>query len=682
MDTNQYMEMFIDESKEHLQSCNEHLLELEKSPEDLAIVNEIFRSAHTLKGMSATMGYTDIADLTHVMENILDAIRNSKLKVTAEMLDIVFESVVYLEEMVFDIESGGTGEKDVSKLVNLLNQIEKGETSVSLARTESAVTTSAMSENITSDSLQYDEFEMTVITQSFEQEYNAYEITVQLREDCVLKAARVFMVFEILESAGDIVKSFPSVDKLEDENFDYEFTAVLITKEKSDAVQAKIMKVSEVISAQVTQITSQSLLDRKQLKKNKLSLEESANKDVATKNETSPTSNSRPTQAHSGNRTIRVNIERLDVLMNLFEELVIDRGRLESISNDLHHPELTEAVERITRISGDLQGIILNMRMMPVETVFNRFPTMVRQLARDLDKKVNLEIIGAQTELDRTVIDEIGDPLVHLIRNALDHGIESPEERVAKGKPEEGTVTLSAYHSGNNVFIELEDDGAGVNRERVLAKAIANNVVTEEVAETMTDRQVGELILASGFSTADTISDVSGRGVGLDVVRTTIESLGGHISIDSTEGQGSLFQVQLPLTLSIISVMLVELAEEVYAIPLTSIIETAIIENTEIMNAHNQQVIDFRGNIIPLLNLKDVFEMPGRDSKEEQYHSVVIIRKGDKLAGLIVDSFIGQQEIVLKSLGNYLNSVFAISGATILGDGQVALIVDCNALIK
>ena len=682
MDTNQYMDMFIDEGKEHLQSCNEHLLELEKNPEDLTIVNEIFRSAHTLKGMSATMGYTDIADLTHVMENILDAIRNSKLKVTAEMLDVVFESVVYLEEMVFDIESGGTGEKDVSELINLLNRIEQGDTSVSLAKSEEAVTASGVSEKSTLESLQYDEFEMTVITQSFEQEYSAYEITVRLREDCVLKAARVFMVFEILESAGDIVKSFPSVEKLEDEIFDHEFTAVLITKENADATQAKIMKVSEVVEVFITAITSQSLLDRKQVKNNELLLEQTANKDVKKKDQIDASSNSRPAQTHSSNRTIRVNIERLDVLMNLFEELVIDRGRLESISTDLHHPELTETVERITRISGDLQGIILNMRMIPVETVFNRFPTMVRQLARDLDKKVNLEIIGAQTELDRTVIDEIGDPLVHLIRNALDHGIESPAERLAKGKPEEGTVTLSAYHSGNNVFIELEDDGAGVNRERVLAKAIANEVVTAEVAETMTDRQVGELILASGFSTADTISDVSGRGVGLDVVRTTIESLGGHISIDSTEGQGSLFQVQLPLTLSIISVMLVELAEEVYAIPLTSIIETAIIETTEIMNAHNQQVIDFRGNIIPLLNLKEIFEMPERETKEEQYQSVVIVRKGEKLAGLIVDSFIGQQEIVLKSLGNYLNSVFAISGATILGDGQVALIVDCNALIK
>jgi len=445
------------------------------------------------------------------------------------------------------------------------------------------------------------------------------------------------------------------------------------------------MKVSEIEEVTAKSLTTEYLLDTKRSdddERVKAAESEKVEKKPTSEKANAPTPTNTRSQAHSANRTIRVNIERLDILMNLFEELVIDRGRLQSISEEFHHPELTETVERITRVSGDLQSIILNMRMIPVETVFNRFPTMVRQLARDLNKKVNLQIIGAETELDRTVIDEIGDPLVHLIRNALDHGVETPAERRAKGKPEEGTVTLSAYHSGNNVFIELEDDGAGVNRERVLAKAISSGIVTEEEAPLMTDRQVAELILASGFSTAEKISDVSGRGVGLDVVRTTIESLGGHISINSTEGQGSLFQVQLPLTLSIISVMLVELEKEVYAIPLTSIIETAIIQTSEIMNAHNQKVIDFRGSIIPLLNLKEILEMPIKQQEVEEFQSVVIVRKGEKLAGILVDSFIGQQEIVLKALGNYLTSVFAISGATILGDGQVALIVDCNSLIK
>ncbi len=681
MDTNQYLEMFIDESKEHLQSCNQHLLELEKNPQDLSIVNEIFRSAHTLKGMSATMGYEDIADLTHMMENVLDAIRNSKIPVTTEIFDVVLIAVDYLEEMVMDIASGGTGKKDVRELVESLNRLEAGGTAITAAVAETAVTT-ALEENSQTVALQYDDYEMTVISQSFEQGFNALEITVQLREDCVLKAARVFMVFAILEKVGEIVKSEPKVEHLENEEFAEFFTVALITKEDADTLRAKVMKVSEVESVTVTVLSDDYLANGKRAKEEQAIAIETAI--VAQKGPVVQTEQKgkRNTGVQSGNKTIRVNIDRLDILMNLFEELVIDRGRLQSIASELHNPELNETVERMTRVSGDLQSIILNMRMIPVETVFNRFPKMVRQLARDLDKKVNLEIIGAETELDRTVIDEIGDPLVHLIRNALDHGVESPAERLAKGKPEEGTVTLRAYHSGNHVFIELEDDGAGVNRDRVVAKAIANGIITEEIAKTMTDRQVAELILASGFSTAEKISDVSGRGVGLDVVKNTIESLGGYISIDSTEGQGSLFQVQLPLTLSIISVMLVELEKEIYAIPLSSIIETAIIQKSDILNAHNQKVIDFRGNIVPLVYLKEIFEMPEQHGESDEFQSVVIVRKGEKLAGLIVDSFIGQQEIVLKSLGNYLQSVFAISGATILGNGQVALIVDCNSLIK
>lgn len=677
MDTNQYLEMFLDESREHLQTCNQYLLELENNPEDLTIVNEIFRSAHTLKGMSATMGYEDIANLTHIMENVLDAIRNEQLKVTAEMLDVVFEAVSYLDEMVQDIEAGGTGEKDVTEIVAQLNRIEKGEPIDGEGASEVAAT-------IVEDRLEYDDFEKTVISQSFDQGFDVYEITVTLREDCILKAARVFMVFEILENAGEVIKAVPSADKLEEEAFDQEFNVVIITKEDAEALQTKVSKVSEVDHVEIIAVSAESLKGEQQLPEE---VPKPAGKPVqkneeAAKKSSKTEQRNRPAQNQAANRTIRVNIERLDILMNLFEELMIDRGRLQSISTELHNPDLAETVERITRVSGDLQNIILNMRMIPVETVFNRFPTMVRQLVRELNKKVNLEIHGAETELDRTVIDEIGDPLVHLIRNALDHGIEMPEERLAKGKPEVGTVKLSAYHSGNHVFIELEDDGAGVNRERVLAKAIENGIVEEEEADSLSNRQVAELILASGFSTAEKVSDVSGRGVGLDVVRTTIESLGGHISIDSTEGEGSLFQVQLPLTLSIISVMLVELAKEVYAIPLSSIIETAIIHSSEILNAHSQRVIDFRGNIIPLLDLKEIFELEDETQADDEYQSIVIVRKGDKLAGLIVDSFIGQQEIVLKGLGNYLTNVFAISGATILGDGQVALIVDCNSLIK
>lgn len=688
MDTNQYLEMFIDESKEHLQAINENLLALENDPNDMNIVNEVFRSAHTLKGMSATMGYEDLANLTHKMENVLDGIRNHKIVVNSDILDVVFLSVDDLEAMVNDIASGGDGKRDVTEVVQKLLLIEKGEDPKGAA-VPSSTETKGATPNCDNDQMGFlDEFEITVLEQSKEQGFESYQVAVKLRDDCLLRGARVFMVFEILEQVGEVIKANPSVEDLEEERFDYEFSVVLVTKENAEDIEKRIMKVSEIESVRVNAFSIEEYRQgqnnhNENCNNNSNTIKEQPESSsiALESNQKSDSGKEKAKGQNVSNKTIRVNIERLDILMNLFEELVIDRGRLEQISNDLNNPELHETVERMSRISGDLQNIILNMRMVPVEQVFNRFPRMVRQLARDLNKKINLEIIGAETELDRTVIDEIGDPLVHLIRNALDHGIETPEERIAKGKPDEGTVILKAYHSGNHVFIEIEDDGAGINREKVLKKAIERGVVTAESGANMTDKQVNELIMASGFSTADKISDVSGRGVGLDVVKSTIESLSGSVSIESRLGHGSIFSIQLPLTLSIISVMLVEIQEEKYAIPLSSIIETAIIKKQDILNAHNQKVIDFRGKVVPLVFLKDIFEVPVV-MEEDGLYSVVIVRKGEKMAGLVVDSFIGQQEIVLKSLGNYLNSAFAISGATILGNGQVALIIDCNALIK
>ncbi len=688
MDMNQYLEVFIDESKEHLQTCNEQLLELEKNPGDLSIINEIFRSAHTLKGMSATMGYEDLANLTHKMENVLDAMRNNKISVIAESLDVVFEAVDHLEAMVLSIASGGDGKRDVAETVNKLLAIEKGESPGGSNRAKQEVSAAAMPdvENRGHKST-YDEFEYTVLEQSKEQGFSSYEITVYVREDCLLKVARVFMVFEVLEKMGEVIKSNPPSEQLEEEQFDLEFTVTFITKASVDELQNKIMKISEIDKVSIQPLLLHKIKQKEQAMEVQPEPQavQTAGAALEAPGKASIDSSNGKKQANAKvpnvSKTIRVNIERLDILMNLFEELVIDRGRLEQISKELDNQELHETVERMSRISGDLQAIILNMRMVPVETVFNRFPRMVRQLARDLNKKIHLEIIGAETELDRTVIDEIGDPLVHLLRNALDHGIETPEVRRASGKEEEGTVVLKAYHSGNHVFIEIEDDGAGISRERVLKKAIAKGVVSEQTGAALSDSQVYELIFASGFSTAEQISDVSGRGVGLDVVKNTIESLGGSVFIDSKQGEGSVFSIQLPLTLSIISVMLVEIQQEKFAIPLSSIIETAIVRKDEIMNAYNQRVIDFRGKVVPLLELSEIFDVPVY-KEDGEYSSVVIVRKGDRMAGLVVDSFIGQQEIVLKSLGNYLTSVFAISGATILGDGQVALILDCNAFIK
>ncbi|AKC66004.1 chemotaxis protein CheA [Bacillus altitudinis] len=675
MDVNQYLDIFLDESREHLQTCNEKLLELEKNPTDLQLVNDIFRAAHTLKGMSATMGFDDMAQLTHHLENMFDAIRNEQMIVTPESMDTMFEALDHLEAMVQSIAEGGDGKRDVTEISKKLD------VTGSHAETASAVETAEAS-SAASD-LDYNEFERTVLDEAREQGFKCYELNVTLSDACLLKAVRVYMIFERLNEAGEVVKTVPNAELLESEDFESEFSISYLSKQPMEEVKKIVTAISEVEQVEISEVSAfeeAAPAEAKAAKPEQKNEEVAAPAAKAPAND-APKANGNNGAAAGGTKTIRVNIDRLDSLMNLFEELVIDRGRLEQIAKELENNELTDTVERMSRISGDLQSIILNMRMVPVETVFNRFPRMIRQLTKELNKKIELIIEGAETELDRTVIDEIGDPLLHLLRNSLDHGIESPEERVKKGKPEKGTVLLKAYHSGNHVFIEVEDDGGGINRKKVLEKALERGVITEREAETLEDHQIDSLIFAAGFSTADTISDISGRGVGLDVVKNKLESLGGSVSINSTEGQGSLFSIQLPLTLSIISVLLVKLEEETFAIPISSIIETAVIKKSDILQTHDREVIDFRGFIVPVVYLKKQFNVPNANDLEEELH-IIVVRKGDKLTAFVVDSFIGQQEVVLKSLGDYLPNVFAISGATILGDGQVALIVDCNALIK
>ncbi|MGE7658147.1 chemotaxis protein CheW [Bacillus altitudinis] len=675
MDVNQYLDIFLDESREHLQTCNEKLLELEKNPTDLQLVNDIFRAAHTLKGMSATMGFDDMAQLTHHLENMFDAIRNEQMIVTPESMDTMFEALDHLEAMVQSIAEGGDGKRDVTEISKKLD------VTGSHAETASAVETAEAS-SAASD-LDYNEFERTVLDEAREQGFKCYELNVTLSDACLLKAVRVYMIFERLNEAGEVVKTVPNAELLESEDFESEFSISYLSKQPMEEVKKIVTAISEVEQVEISEVSAfeEAAPAETKAEKPEQKNEEAAAPAAKVPANDAPKANGNNGAAAGGTKTIRVNIDRLDSLMNLFEELVIDRGRLEQIAKELENNELTDTVERMSRISGDLQSIILNMRMVPVETVFNRFPRMIRQLTKELNKKIELIIEGAETELDRTVIDEIGDPLLHLLRNSLDHGIESPEERVKKGKPEKGTVLLKAYHSGNHVFIEVEDDGGGINRKKVLEKALERGVITEREAETLEDHQIDSLIFAAGFSTADTISDISGRGVGLDVVKNKLESLGGSVSINSTEGQGSLFSIQLPLTLSIISVLLVKLEEETFAIPISSIIETAVIKKSDILQTHDREVIDFRGFIVPVVYLKKQFNVPNANDLEEELH-IIVVRKGDKLTAFVVDSFIGQQEVVLKSLGDYLPNVFAISGATILGDGQVALIVDCNALIK
>ncbi len=677
VELNQYLDIFLEESKEHLQNLNEKLLELETDTQNIDLVNEIFRSAHTLKGMAATMGFEKMTTLTHEMENVLDQVRNHKLTVDSTMMDVIFHCVDRLEKMVEMIINEGHDKLDTQDLMTQLESIPQGK---KIHNHNAPFSNNASNEVKPAKEiiLNFDQYEITVLLQSIESKFSIYQIEVILDDESVLKAARAFMVFKELENYGEILKSNPIVEEIENEEFGNHFTIVFISNRQQQEIKSAILNISEIQSVHVEVITKQKILNQ-----GKLSQKQNSEK-TSSSDSNQADSNQGPSTQHKKNqtsRTIRVDIERLDELMNLFSELVIDRGRLEQLANEINQSELADTVEHLSRTSNNLQNIILNLRMVPIEQVFNRFPRMIRDLAKDLNKKVNLNIIGAETELDRTVIDEIGDPLVHLLRNAVDHGLESIEDRIKNHKPEIGEITLNAYHSGNYVFIEITDDGHGINREKVLSKAMEKNIITKEEGSQLTDQQIDNLLFQSGFSTAEIVSDISGRGVGLDVVKTKIETLGGFVTVDSTPKKGTTFIIQLPLTLSIISAMLVQIQEEKYAIPLSSIIETAIYKEKDIMYAHKQQVIDFRGHIVPLISLQRIFAVPNSELKEDDI-SIVIVRKGDKIAGLVVDSFIGQQEIVLKSLGSYLPNVFAISGATILGDGQVALIIDSNVLIK
>ncbi|GLI07102.1 chemotaxis protein CheA [Paenibacillus tyrfis] len=685
MEMNQYLSMFIDESRDHLQAMNEQILSLESSPEDISIVQNIFRSAHTLKGMSATMGFEDLASLTHEMENVLDLVRNHKLKMDSFIFDCLFKSLDSLESMVEDIIQGGTGQADVTEIVAALKSIVSGEYTKGGAA--GGATAKAAPTTVVGGEL--DEFQYSILQQSIEAGIPVLRLEVTVRQDCVLKAARAYMVFNVLEQNGEVIKSNPSVEDIEQERFDQSFVVYYISQIETDELQKQVASVSEIDKVDVIVLDQAKLTELMSPPSGSNAAAAQAQtqaETAAASTQEAPKQEAKKAPAAGGapvaGRTIRVDIERLDTLMNLFSELLIDRVRLEQLASEIRRGELTETVEHMSRVSSDLQNIVLKLRMVPIDTVFNRFPRMIRDVAKTLDKKVDLIITGADTELDRTVIDEIGDPLVHLLRNAVDHGVEPSAERVAIGKPETGTIHLRAYHSGNHVFIEIEEDGRGINRDKVLKKALENNVLTKEQAERITDDEVNQLIFASGFSTADKISDISGRGVGLDVVKTKIQSLGGQVQVDSTWGKGSKFSVQLPLTLSIISAMLIRLNNEKYAIPLSSIVETMAVRQEQIRSVHGNRMVEYRTGVIPLVSLADLFDVPGGTNISENETQVVIIRKSDKMAALVVDEFIGQQEIVLKTLGKYLTKLFAVSGATILGDGQVALIIDTNALIK
>ncbi|MCR5691086.1 MAG: chemotaxis protein CheA [Eubacterium sp.] len=701
MDTSQYLDLFIDETKEHLQSLNEHILVLEKEPENEDTINEIFRAAHTLKGMSGTMGFARMQRLTHDLENVFSEIRNGNMKANARLIDVMFRGLDALEAYLDVISSeGNEGTEDNEDIINDLNAFleeEKsgGQTTEPVAAKdkepepvkeeapaeESASTASASEAKF--KNIPVADYEISAINNAREDGKNVYGVTVYLAETCILKSARAFLVFKSVENKGELIKSEPTTEKIEDEEFDFDFSWILASTDTKENIAKLIMNVSEVRdvviddfqipdgASQPVQNVKPSLAEQKTEVKKVESPAAKTGDEGADKQKKS--------KAKVGSRSVRVDIDKLDELMNLVSELIIAKNGLVSASVVENAQSFHEQVEYLERVTTNLHESVMKVRMVPIDSVVNRFPRMIRDLNRKLDKKMELYMTGEETELDRTVIDEIGDPLMHLLRNSADHGLESNAERVRLGKPEVGSIFLDAYQDGNNVIIDVRDDGAGINVQKVRDKAIERGTITEKQAETMTDKDFIDLLFKPSFSTADKITDVSGRGVGLDVVKTKIEALGGSISAKSVAGEGSTFSIQLPLTLAIIQALMVEVGKEKYAIPLGNINSIEDIPEKDVALVQSKEVINLRGVVIPLVRLHQILDTPEPEEKVESL-IVVIIKKGDQQVGLVIDQLIGQQETVIKSLGRHITNNKLFSGATILGDGEVALILDTNTL--
>ena len=681
---NQYMDMFLDESHEHLQSLNEGLLRLEENMEEISVVNDIFRNAHTLKGMSATMGFAKIAELTHEMEDVLDLVRKEQLKLNEDIMDTLFKCLDSLEQMV---DSVGNGEAedvvDVSDLVAKLSSISKGTpppAAAPAAGGAAAAPAAGDASGGAGSDLGIDDIDLDVMKKAKDAGMNVFHVKVTLMESCVLKAARSVMVMHALDEIGDVIKSVPPAEDLEQEKFERSFDIVVATASDAEAVTNAVDTVSEIEDIGVEELDPDALAKPAEpAPAAPAAAAAAAPKKAAAPAKKEGAKAAAPKKQHQS-QSVRVDIEKLDTLMNLMGELVINKVRLEQIGQTHRMSDLMETLEQMDRVTGDLQNIVMKVRMVPVSAVFNRFPRMVRDVSKELGKEINLTIEGEETELDRTVIDEIGDPIMHLLRNSLDHGVESPDAREAKGKPRVGEVGLIARHEGNNVVIMITDDGAGIDASKIRRKAVEKGMITQDEADRLDDADAVRLIFLPGFSTAEQITDISGRGVGMDVVRSKIEALSGHVDVETHIDEGSVFKIKLPLTLAIIQAMLVRVQEEMYAIPLTSIDSTVNIEPTDIQTIQNKEVIVLRGEIIPIVRMEEALQVPHVKDSEELF--VVVVHAGEAKAGIVVDNLIGQQEIVIKTLGNLFAGLKLFGGATVLGDGRVALILDVATMIQ
>ena len=707
MDVSQYLEIFIDETSEHLQNLSDCIMELEKDPENMDTINEIFRAAHSLKGMAGTMGFKRMQRLTHDMENVFQEVRSEKVKVTSSMIDLLFKCLDAIEGYLDNVKaSSDEGTEDNELIIKELNDFIAAEDGAAAAPAQAEPKKEeAPAQTAGGDDKKYFEFglsesEKDKIKQAEEGGAHIYGMTIYIQKECLLKAARAFLVFKSVEEFGEILVYNPSSQDIEDEKFDCDFSIFIASDEPYEKIAEAAKSVSEidkVVGEEVKYETLAAKQEKAEADAAAAEKSQDAPAEAAPAQEQPQAQAAKPaakTQSSGNkkqtvakpvtNRTVRVDIEKLDALMNQVSELIIAKNSLVSISStdsgDFQNQSFHEQIEYLERITTNLHESVMKVRMVPIESVVAKFPRMIRDLSRKLDKKMELYMTGEDTELDRTVVDQIGDPLQHLLRNSADHGLEDNATRIAKGKPEVGSIFLNAFQEGNNVIIQVGDDGNGIDVEAVRNKAIERGVITEEQAETMSQKEIINLLFLPSFSMAKKITDISGRGVGLDVVKSNIEALGGDVEVKTELGVGTTFTVRLPLTLAIIQALMVEIRDEKYAIALGSISNIEDIPVKDIKYVEAQEVIHLRGKVIPLIRMDQVLDIEPKEEEPESL-TVVIVQKGENLAGLVVDNLIGQQEIVIKSLGKYINNNKIISGATILGDGEVALILDVNVLM-
>lgn len=671
LDMSQYLDLFLQEADEQLEVLEQETLKLEKEPTQERL-QKIFRAAHTLKGSGRAMGFVTFAEVTHEMENLLDLLRSGQLAVTTEIADALLACLDTLSAIKAQIAEGKGDSYEASDLLEQLRCLSQGP----------AINDAPQPRDSTSD------LPSDLVQRLSEKSAQGpiLHAVIRLVPDCVMKFVRAFMAINAVNEAGTLVATHPDAEALEEEKFDDTFQLFFRSEVPAAEWEAQFRRISEVAEARVSAWTRPSTSPASPVAASKAEPAEAP----------APRSAGRPGQAAGGRKadtgqTVRVDVARLDELMNLVGELVIDRTRVAQIGavlaskydNEENVEALAETVGHIARITSDLQDQIMKARMLPIETVFNRFPRMVRDLANKVGKEIRLELQGGDTELDRSVIEAIGDPLLHILRNSVDHGIEPPEERLRAGKPQTGRIVVSARHQENHIVIDIEDDGRGINVARVKQKAIESGLVSVEAAERLTDKDALQFIFASGLSTAEQVSEVSGRGVGMDIVRSNIQKLGGIIDVESTPGRGTRFSLRLPLTLAIIRGLLVSVGGVVYVIPLGSVVETLLIQRKDVQTVHAREVILIRGVTTPLVRMGEVLGITrGWERKQEEEFYVVIVGVAEQRIGLVVDRLIGEQEVVIKSLSGFVGDVPGVSGATILGDGNVALIADVNGIIS